>query len=212
MSNSVFLNSRIKKRYQIVHIPPDVQFLSIKQLNDTATPYHLLEFSAINKLLTTTTKFFFKVNSNLIRTVVARSVLQKRIIVVYLYATCPQGLSILKTKANELKKGLLGIVYPFSCILELRGLGYKVRVLSNNLIEFKLGLSHVFLYKLPEDIRVIPLGNKNRAFKLLGPCKTKLYAIQSRLQRLRSPNVYKLKGIFPRFVRPTIKVGYKQSK
>jgi large subunit ribosomal protein L6 len=84
------------------------------------------------------------------------------------------------------------------CYMALRlfGVGFKVYILNmgvNNILQFKLGFSHLLFYKLPKNICVFSL--KNIKILLSNPCFDKLTHVCAFVKSFKLPDPYKGKGI-----------------
>jgi len=95
----------------------------------------------------------------------------------------------------------------FRVTLELRGLGYKVFVPHPKKIEFKLGYSHLVVFKMPGTGLAKPLGLKSRNFVVFANDFIEVTALAARIRNLRSINVYKGKGIFKKYFRYKKKIS-----
>lgn len=111
---------------------------------------------------------------------------------------------------HTLRAMVQGNVRHFWRIIELRGLGYRLKVLNPTNIEFKLGYSHLVHYRMPKGMYCRQLGVKNRAVRIMGPDLFRVAQTVEQIKKLRAHSPYKLKGIFKRRVRPVLKEGYRQ--
>lgn len=111
---------------------------------------------------------------------------------------------------HTMRAMVAGNVRHFWRIIELRGLGYKLKVLNPTNIEFKLGYSHLVYYRMPKGMHCRQLGIKNRAVRIMGPDLFRVAQTVEQMKNLRAHSPYKLKGIFKRRVRPVLKEGYRQ--
>lgn len=111
---------------------------------------------------------------------------------------------------HTLRAMVEGNVRHFYRVIELRGLGYKLKVLNPTNIEFKLGYRHLVYYRMPKGMHCRQLGIKNRAVRIMGPDLFKVVQTADQLTKLRAHSPYKLKGIFKRRIRPALKEGYRQ--
>lgn len=93
---------------------------------------------------------------------------------------------------------LWGSVLPFSMVLEVRGLGYRVTAPSGGLLEFSLGFSHLVFFSLPSAIFGKTVGNKGRAVQLTSADWLLLTQTVVAIKRLKRVNLYKERGIFYR--------------
>lgn len=87
---------------------------------------------------------------------------------------------------------------PYSILLEVRGLGYRLNARSAQVLEFAMGLSHLVFFNLPTQITAKGAGNKARAVQLF--CAEWLLLTQtvSIIKKLKRINLYKERGIFYR--------------
>ena len=96
---------------------------------------------------------------------------------------------------HTLQKLFDGLKNSYSLKLNLVGLGFKINVLENNVIELKLGFSHSIYYELPEHVSVIQPKDRVSIYLLVGPELSKLTQVFATLRRLKKPEPYKGKGI-----------------
>lgn len=96
---------------------------------------------------------------------------------------------------HTLQKLFDGLEKNYSLKLNLVGLGFKINILENNLIELKLGFSHSIFYKLPQGIKILQPKDRISIYLLMGPELTKLTQVFATLRRLKKPEPYKGKGI-----------------
>jgi ribosomal protein L6P/L9E len=74
-------------------------------------------------------------------------------------------------------------------------LGFKV-IKENKFLIFFLGYSHKIQFNLIENFEFLILGTKNRILKLFCLDLVKLNQISFLIQLLRTPGIYKYKGIY----------------
>lgn len=101
--------------------------------------------------------------------------------------------------AIAMSQGVTGIGGHFRVTLELRGLGYRVYVPNPRVIEFKLGFSHLVVFKLKGSCSARALGLKSRNFVVFAKELVEVTALAARIRKLRKINVYKGKGIFKKY-------------
>lgn len=77
-----------------------------------------------------------------------------------------RAFSALRTWGQVARNAAWGGFLPFSVVLEVRGLGYRVSAPSAQLLEFSLGFSHLVFFTLPTSLTARNLGNKSRAVQL----------------------------------------------
>lgn len=96
---------------------------------------------------------------------------------------------------HTLQKLFNGYQYQYSLKLNLVGLGFRINILENNMIELKLGFSHTIFYKLPKNISIIQPKERVSIYILNGPEYNKLTQTFAKLRELKKPEPYKGKGI-----------------
>lgn len=97
-----------------------------------------------------------------------------------------------------------GVSEGFTRTLEIVGVGYKAEV-KKGAIQLALGYSHPVLFPLPNGISAEV--EANTVIKVLGADKELVGMTAARIRSLRSPDVYKQKGIRYRGERLMKKVG-----
>ena len=115
--------------------------------------------------------------------------------------------AILGLYHSILKKKLQGIVQNFKKILILKGLGFKVFKVENELI-FKLGYSHDVIVAIPVDIKIELL--KTNQFILYSSDWEKLTQFCANLKKLKKINPYKGKGLLFKDENIKLKEGKKK--
>jgi large subunit ribosomal protein L6 len=93
-----------------------------------------------------------------------------------------------------LNKMILGVAKGFSVKLNIVGIGYKV-FLENQILNFKLGVSHSITYPLPKDVSVKILNQKVLTLVIFGNDLQKITQIAAEIRALRKADPYKGKGI-----------------
>lgn len=104
------------------------------------------------------------------------------------------------TYRSLIKNMVVGVSQGYMIRLQLIGLGYKV-YLDNNILYFKLGLSHLIGYRIPTDIHI---EVKTNLILIKGINKEQVYNVATFIRSLKSPEPYKGKGI--RFIDEWIKL------
>lgn len=102
-------------------------------------------------------KFFLK---NEVRVFIDKSCL-------FLVVYKPEFISLCKTYCSTIQNSLRGFEGGFKIYMELRGLGYRMKVQGPKL-ELFLGYSHSISVVLPGSIGVSVLGSKARVLELSG--------------------------------------------
>lgn len=103
--------------------------------------------------------------------------------------------NILTVFFSLLKNTIQGVSSGFKKYLRIRGLGFKV-IKENKFLIFFLGYSHKIQFNLIENFEFLILGTKNRILKLFCLDLVKLNQITFLIQLLRTPGIYKYKGIY----------------
>lgn len=115
-------------------------------------------------------------------------------------------LSLFGTWINIISNILYGLSRGFHTNLLLSGVGFRAQK-KDNIIEFKLGYSH--LVNLPADPNIKLDIFKNTSLHLHGCSKEQLGNFAARIKHLRLPDSYKGKGIRVRGVNLRLKEGKK---
>ncbi len=118
----------------------------------------------------------------------------------------PIILSLLGTWINIISNILYGLSRGFHTNLLLSGVGFRAQK-KDNIIEFKLGYSH--LVNLPADPNIKLDIFKNTSLHLHGCSKEQLGNFAARIKHLRLPDSYKGKGVRVRGVNLRLKEGKK---
>ncbi|MFC1700081.1 50S ribosomal protein L6 [Patescibacteria group bacterium] len=86
-----------------------------------------------------------------------------------------------------------GVTEGFEKKLELVGVGYRVKQVSNDTIEMTLGFSHPVKYKAPEGVEIKVEDEKN--ITIMGANKQLVGLAAANIRKLRKPEPYKGKGV-----------------
>ena len=114
------------------------------------------------------------------------------------------------TEKHVIKNMIFDTNFGFSIFMELRGLGFRINLHSNNILIFDLGLSHLIYYKLPIDIVIKFLDDKNTIFIIMGTNRERVLNTFYKIKSLKKKDAYKNKGFFLFGDIPKLKEG-KQS-
>ncbi|WP_185882749.1 50S ribosomal protein L6 [Blattabacterium cuenoti] len=92
---------------------------------------------------------------------------------------------------------MVGVSKGFLKKLELIGIGYRVNVIENNILEMNLGFSHNIMIQLPKEIGVQIKSDKGRNFIIILKSHDKqlLGTVAYKIRSLRTPEPYKGKGV-----------------
>lgn len=97
------------------------------------------------------------------------------------------------TVNSLLHNWIYGVVHGYKKVLFLKGLGYKVRKVNPQLLEFNLGFSHPIQYPIPDKISVELI--KNNQIIVQGMDKELVGLFASKIRQLKKAEPYKGKGI-----------------
>ncbi len=115
-----------------------------------------------------------------------------------------KGFEMWGTTNSLLYNWILGVKKGFSKRLLINGLGFKAKVIEQNL-QLNLGFSHHIDFKIPKDIQ-INVG-KNVVIDIKGFDKELVGLVASQIRKLRKPEPYKGKGIMYHDEKVQRKVG-----
>ena len=101
-----------------------------------------------------------------------------------------------------------GVTEGYEDILEVKGIGYKV-LLKGKELEFTLGFSHPIKTAIPSNLE-ITCPNNNQII-IQGISKEEVGLFASKIESLRRPNPYKLKGIYRENAIVKLKSGKKST-
>lgn len=87
---------------------------------------------------------------------------------------------------------------------QITGLGFKVLTLNDSYSEFSLGFSHNVSYTLKENVFVLRTTKNKQTFKVFGFDLAACVLLVGMLKRLKSPDIYKGKGL--KFYRERLKL------
>jgi len=95
------------------------------------------------------------------------------------------------------KQAWCGLREPYTGSVQLRGVGFRVEDMKNGVLRFNLGFANLVDFSLkPEWEKDITLTVKNPIeVEVSGPCKRTVGNVLASMERLRKPDVYKLKGV-----------------
>jgi large subunit ribosomal protein L6 len=86
-----------------------------------------------------------------------------------------------------------GVSQGYTRVLEIKGVGYRAQVKGNK-IALTLGYSHPVEYELPQGITAAA-DDKQTTITLQGFDKALIGQVAANIRQLRSPDVYKGKGL-----------------
>ena len=91
----------------------------------------------------------------------------------------------------------VGVCSEVNKSLEIVGVGYKVGIIGNDVLNFDLGYSHTIFFCLPDGIHVNVSENKgeNTIINVFGHDKELVGSVASKIKELRPVEPYKGKGI-----------------
>jgi len=136
--------------------------------------------------------FFFVQTTQKNETVLTFSITKKR------------GKVFLNAFKSLISQYFVGLTQGFLVTLECVGIGYRI-TLENKTLRFKVGLSHVLDFCVPEDVQVfLP---KQNVLCFFGVDKKRLNKIAAEVQFLKFPDSYKGKGLRLKHVKYSLKEG-----
>ncbi|HET6514975.1 MAG TPA: 50S ribosomal protein L6 [Thermodesulfovibrionales bacterium] len=100
---------------------------------------------------------------------------------------------------------VVGVSRGYERVLEITGVGYRAQVQGNK-ITFTLGYSHPVEYQLPEGMSAA-VDQKQTTITLRGVDKQQIGQMAANIRALRSPDIYKGKGVRYAGERIKLKVG-----
>jgi len=78
----------------------------------------------------------------------------------------------------------------------ISGFNYRIDILSNNVLQFALGKSHLLYYQIPSNIFLVECNKKDLNLTFFSYDQKKLNDFGECLRQIQPPNVYSQKGIF----------------
>ncbi|CAL4325235.1 50S ribosomal protein L6 [Buchnera aphidicola] len=106
---------------------------------------------------------------------------------------CSNGWAQAGTSRALVNSMVIGVSEKFFKKLQLSGVGYRVSITRNNVINLSLGYSHIIEYQLPPDIEAENPSSTEIVIK--GIDKQLVGQIAANLRSYRIPEPYKGKGI-----------------
>lgn len=97
------------------------------------------------------------------------------------------------TSRSIVNSMIIGVSKKFSKTLQLSGVGYRVSVVKDNIINMSLGYSHTIIYHLPNNIHV--KNPSSTEIVIYGVDKQLVGQVAANLRSYRLPEPYKGKGI-----------------
>ncbi|GBD95257.1 MAG TPA: 50S ribosomal protein L6 [Nitrospirae bacterium] len=119
--------------------------------------------------------------------------MQDKSIVVERPSDSKQFRSLHGTTRSIIANMVAGTSAGYRRVLEISGVGYRAQVQGRK-ISFTLGYSHPVEYQLPEGISA-EVDKKQTLLTLQGIDKQLIGQVAANIRSLRSPNIYKGKGI-----------------
>ncbi len=106
---------------------------------------------------------------------------------------------------NMILNMVTGVTHGYQRVLDIVGVGYRAQVQGKKIV-LSLGYSHPVEFNLPEGISAT-VDQKQIQITLTGVDKQKIGQVAANLKSLRSPDVYKGKGLRYSGERLKLKVG-----
>lgn len=104
---------------------------------------------------------------------------------------------------TRLELGLKNINNTFKRKLILKGLGFRITIFENKIIEFKLGFSHLISLKIPQNIKA---KSKKNFLYLESNDNVLIGNFIDKIVSLKSPDSYKGKGFWLKYQTKTLKI------
>lgn len=101
--------------------------------------------------------------------------------------------SIWGTYRSLIHNMIIGVSRGFSKKLELIGVGYKAYIDPENILNLRLGYSHIIRYTIPQDVKIQCL--KPTLILIAGIDKQRVNQVAAEIRSFRKPEPYKGKGI-----------------
>lgn len=111
----------------------------------------------------------------------------------------------LKQLFSFLKFGISSVTFGYYAIIDLIGLGYRIKKITRMVYRFYLGQSHFIYVYIPSSILFWAFQNKITLFSIYAD---RLFSISTNIMLLRKLNAYKLRGL----VRPGQIIVLKEGK
>jgi ribosomal protein L6P/L9E len=106
---------------------------------------------------------------------------------------------------NSMSNYLKSLLNPVKRTLKLKGLGFRINIIKDlNIIEFKLGFSHLKRIKIPSD-EINAMVQKNTLF-LEGRDTVLMGNFLNKIRSLKIPDIYKGKGFWYKYQKECFKV------
>lgn len=90
------------------------------------------------------------------------------------------------------KFGVSSVTLGYYIFIDLVGLGYKIKKITNLVYRFYLGQSHYVYFYIPSEILFWAYQNKITLFSIYAD---KLFSLSGNIMLLRKLNAYKLRGL-----------------
>jgi len=117
------------------------------------------------------------------------------------YAAAPFGFTSFQ---HVLLSALKSSVFKWRFHFQVIGLGFKIVDISARSITFSLGFSHSVIYYLRENMFALRTNRQKQSFKVFGSDLSAATLLSGTIKRLKSPDIYKGKGL--RFSREKLKL------
>jgi ribosomal protein L6P/L9E len=100
--------------------------------------------------------------------------------------------STLKHLFSSIKFGISSVTLGYYVFIDLVGLGYKIKRITNLVYRFYLGQAHYVYVYVPSDVLFWAYQNKITLFSIYAD---KLFSLSTSIMLLRKLNAYKLRGL-----------------
>lgn len=120
------------------------------------------------------------------------------------------GAALIGTYASVMRQNINGLIKPFYAFVEVRGLGYRIRCLSEKSVEFTIGFSHVCVYDLVGKITAKGVGAKSKVIEFTSISWLLLRQSVADVKKFRPAGVYNERGIYEKDEKSSCKDGKKK--
>ena len=106
---------------------------------------------------------------------------------------------------SSIKFGISSITLGYYIFIDLVGLGYKIKKITNLVYRFYLGQAHYIYIYVPSEVLFWAYQNKITLFSIYAD---KIFSLSTNIMLLRKLNAYKLRGL----IRPGQIITLKEGK
>jgi ribosomal protein L6P/L9E len=100
--------------------------------------------------------------------------------------------STIKHLFSSIRFGVSSVTLGYYIFIDLVGLGYKIKKITNLVYRFYLGQAHYIYFYVPSDVFFWAYQNKVTLFSIYAD---KIFSLSTNIMLLRKLNAYKLRGL-----------------